>query len=132
MIFSRPMLQVSKNYFAVYNDTIQVKAILEKARDNAIIGLENQDWGVYIVNSTSAYYLFSGNSFASSTNYSQFFLDKNNIFVDPPENQTKEIIFKKQFGYTTATQISIVPTDRQITSTISINNFGNINFKILK
>ena len=131
-IFSKPLLQFSQDYFTVYNDTIKIKATLEKARDNAIIGLENKDWGVYFVNSTSAYYLFSGNSFNSASNYSQFFLEQNNIFIDPSQGQTKEIIFKKQLGYTTSSQISISSVNRRITSKIFINRFGNIEFEILK
>lgn len=126
------MFQISQDYSSVYNDTIRIKAVLEKARDNAILSLENQNWGVYLVNSTSVYYLFSGDSFETSKNYSQFFLDGNNIFIEPPVGQTKEVIFQKQTGYTTSTQISIASFNQKIRSIISVNIFGNIDFEILK
>lgn len=132
VIFLSSFLKISKEYFSLYNDTVKIKAILEQARESSVLGLENQSWGVYFVNSSSAYYLFSGSSFISSTNYSQFFLESSNIFSDPAQNQTKEVIFQKYSGFTTSTQIKIKSKNKPLESIIYVNRVGNIEFEILK
>lgn len=131
VIIFRGTLEFSKDYLTVRDDTIKIKSILESAKNKAFIGELDSDWGVYFVNSTSIYYLFSGSSFNMSDNFSQFYLNDNNIFIDPATNSVKEIIFKKYTSNTpTSTKISISSRNSKIISNIFINRFGNIDFEI--
>ena len=131
-VFLRPLINISKDYSTVRSDTFKIKAVLETAQNKATIQESNSDWGVYFVGSSSSYYLFSGPSFSSSTNYYTYFLDENDIFLDPNSSSVKEIIFKKGSGYTNYATITISSYNQKVISNIFVNPFGNIDFEIKK
>ena len=130
--FLRSFLNIPKDYSSVQNDTFKIKSILETARNKALINESDSDWGVYFVGSSSSYYLFSSTTFASSTNYYQYFLDENNIFLDPSSSSVKEIVFQRHTGYTNPATITISSFNGKVISNIFVNPFGNIDFEIKK
>lgn len=130
-VIFKSSLEFSKDYFTVKDDITKIKTVLESAKNKAFLGELDSDWGVYFENSTSIYYLFAGSSFNNSQNFSQYFLDDNNIFTDPPANSIKEIVFKKYSGYTgTSTKVSISSLNSKVKGDIFINQFGNIDIEI--
>jgi len=131
VFFSR-FLEFSSDYANVSKDVISIKKILELAREKSLIKEEYTSWGVYFENSTSAYYLFAGPSYASSTKVFVNYLSENNKFLNPPSNSAIEIIFAPATGYATNATITISSLNERIKGDIIINKVGTINTNIYK
>ncbi len=131
VFFSR-FLEFSADYANVSKDVISIKKTLELAREKSLIKEEYTSWGVYFENSSSAYYLFAGPSFASSVKVFVNYLSENNKFLNPPPNSHLEIIFMPSTGYATNATITISSLNEKIKGDIIINSVGTINTNIYK
>ena len=81
-IFFSRFFEFSGDYASISGDLNSIKKTLETAREKALIGEEYTNWGVYFENSSSAYYLFAGQSFASSIKFFKNYLNPNNKFLN--------------------------------------------------
>lgn len=80
---------------------------LNLAKQKAMIGEENDNWGIWLENRTQNpdyAYLFKGTTSTIKETYS---LPQEVGFLEPSENSSKIIIFKKLSGETTSTYLSI-------------------------
>lgn len=109
--------------------TRTMSADLRQAQAKAMVGESGLKWGVHLVNSNDDYYeIFSTSDTyanASSTGRATTTLPKNISFSDPSSGNTKDIIFSKISGTTTATSTSII--SENITKTINISAIGTIS-----
>ena len=131
-IFFSRFFEFSADYANVSKDIISIKKTLELAREKSLIKEEYTSWGVYFENSTSAYYLFAGPSYASSVKVFVNYLSENNKFLNPPLNSTIEIVFKPFTGYATNATITISSLNEKIKGDIIVNSVGTINTNIYK
>jgi len=131
VFFSR-FLEFSADYANVSKDLISIKKTLEIAREKSLIKEGYTSWGVYFEISNSAYYLFAGPSYASSTQVFATYLSTNNKFLIPANNSYIEIIFKPFTGYATNATITISTLNEKIKGDIIINVVGTINTNIYK
>jgi hypothetical protein len=129
ILASKPF-SLSSGYQIVKGDAEKIKQILDTAREKAVMNEKGSNWGVYFVGSSSAYYLFAGNSFPSSTEYTVYYLDSSNIFFDPASGTTKTILFQRYKGYATNTKVEFGLKNGSIKGRININYFGNVDFEI--
>ncbi|MGC8981414.1 MAG: pilus assembly FimT family protein [Minisyncoccia bacterium] len=129
LLASRPF-SLSSEYQIVQQDAKKIKQILDTAREKAIMNEKGVNWGVYLVGSSSTYYIFAGDNFKEAIEYTPYFLDSSNIFLDPASGTVKEIVFQRYKGYATNTQIEIGLKNKNIKAKVKINYFGNIDFEI--
>jgi prepilin-type N-terminal cleavage/methylation domain-containing protein len=102
---------------------------LRSARDKAMNGQNNSNWGLHFINSNSDYY----QTFYSPTNYadaakvieSSSYLHGSNKFSSPAEGSSTDIIFSKISGSASATDIIIISGSNA--RTISVNAQGLVN-----
>jgi type II secretory pathway pseudopilin PulG len=123
---------ISTEYSYFKNDIEIIKEVLIKAQQKALLGENNNYWGVYFQNATSDnFYLFMGNSFSTSGIFEKYSLSKYSQFVIPSEGQSLELIFIKFTGYLgTTSQIVLKSFNNQLKATITINYFGNVDYEI--
>ena len=119
-------LETSQSDIVIYLRLAQNKAIT--GEDGDVNGVSDK-WGVRFINSTDDYYqVFYGNTYSSDNVKEQVYLTSFVKFNDPAEGQTKNIIFEKNSGATTATSTTIYfSADPSQTKTISINSNGKIS-----
>jgi prepilin-type N-terminal cleavage/methylation domain-containing protein len=102
---------------------------LKQAQSRAMIGEGGFKWGIHFVNGTTDYYeIFStptdyssGSKVIASTNY----LSTGVTFSDPAASSSKDIIFNKVSGGTTASSVTI--DSSTVTKTISVLSIGTIS-----
>jgi prepilin-type N-terminal cleavage/methylation domain-containing protein len=96
-------LKFSKSTFVIDESASLVVNILNLARQKAIIGEENDNWGVWLINTSTQdyFYLFKG---TTSNLRERYELPREVSFFDFTE---KTIVFQKLSGDTTATTIKI-------------------------
>lgn len=115
--------KLTQSSFMVNETASLVVNVLNLAREKAMLGEENDNWGVLLVNtstSTDYLYLFKG----STTNLRQRFnLPKEVSFFD---FNTTTIIFQKISGQTSSTTIKIGLSRGGILKYIKVSNLGNI------
>lgn len=106
--------------------TQEIGADLRQMQSKAMIGEEGYKWGVHFVNGTpDDYYLLfstSASSYATdgtSTTTATTTLSNNISFSDPALGLTKDIIFSKISGTTTASTIVVTSEGTSATTTIS-------------
>jgi prepilin-type N-terminal cleavage/methylation domain-containing protein len=98
--------QKSQMNFLFEETNKRILDLTKTAREKAILGEENSDWGVSFVNTSTDYVLlYKG----TPTNiYFQFTLNKRFSFVNPPEGSSLSITFSKFKGFPSiSTTISI-------------------------
>lgn len=102
---------------------------LRQAQANAMIGKNGFKWGVHIVNSANDYYeIFSTPDVyanASTTVDATTTLPLGITFSDPVSSASKDIIFSKISGTTTATSTTLV--SENLTKIINISAIGTID-----
>jgi prepilin-type N-terminal cleavage/methylation domain-containing protein len=109
--------------------TATILSNIKQAQSKSIVGEGGFKWGVHFVNSTSSYYEI----FSSPTDYSdasKVVISKNYLpgsisFYDPVINTTKDIIFNKISGSTTASSISLFYGGNA--KMISVTSLGTIS-----
>jgi prepilin-type N-terminal cleavage/methylation domain-containing protein len=103
-------------------------ADIRQAQANAMIGKNGYKWGVHIVNSNDDYYeIFSTPDVyanASTTVMSTTTLSSGISFSDPASGNSKDIIFSKISGTTTATSTTLI--SENLIKTINISAIGTI------
>ena len=106
-----------------------VVSTLTKARDKAMAGEADKNWGVHFVNSTDDYYeLFSSLSdypSASTTVSESIFLDSGVNFSTPAAGASSTVIFTRISGTTTPTSVVLI-SNFGGTSTVSISQQGKV------
>lgn len=126
---------ISRDFYANYvkgiglesNQKIIISS-LKLARDKAMNGLEDRNWGVHFVNGSKDYYEI----FSSPTSYADGarktietdYLSNNIVYFSPIEGVNKDVVFNKINATTTAETI-IISADN-IQKAISISTQGNI------
>lgn len=119
-----------------FGNDVQIKGIaqilsgdLRQAQSNSMIGVGGFKWGIHFVNGTNDYYqLFSTPDVYSNIAtviVSTTTLPSNMSFSDPISGNTKDVIFSKISGATSATSTTIVMGN--LSKTISISNIGTID-----
>ena len=88
--------QISQMNFLFEETNKRILDLVKTAREKAILGEENSNWGVSFVNTSTDYVLlYKG----TRTNiYFQFTLNKSFNFVNPTENSSLSITFSKFKG----------------------------------
>jgi prepilin-type N-terminal cleavage/methylation domain-containing protein len=111
------------------NNSKTIMFDLRSARDKAMNGQDDDNWGIHFVNATSDYYeIFStptNYASASTTIESTNYLNGNVTFSSPATGNSVDIIFTKISGLATATDIIIISGTNQ--RTISVKSQGLIN-----
>lgn len=105
-----------------------INSDLRNARAKAMAGDMSRFWGIHFVNGTTDYYeLFStpgtytdAQKFVEATTS----LSKGIAFIDPTEGNTKDIIFTKISGTTTAATVSVISEGK--TSIVTVTALGVI------
>lgn len=114
---------------SIDNNSKTIMFDLRSARDRAMNGQNDYNWGIHFVNSASDYYeIFStptNYASASTTIESTNYLNGNTTFSSPSAGNSIDIIFTKISGLATATDIIIVSGSNQ--RTISVKSQGLIN-----
>lgn len=128
LFFVSKPFNLSSGYQIVKTDAQKIKQVLDIAREKAITNEKQSNWGIYFSNTSSSYYLFAGDNFLSSTEYTIYYLNPNNVFFNP--TSTKEIIFQRYSGYATDTELEIGLKNGNVKAKIKINYFGKIDFEI--
>ena len=99
---------------------------LKYAQSKAMIGSGGYKWGIHFVNSgTQNYYetFSTQTTYANGTTTATTTLSDKIIFSDP-SGASKDIIFSKISGNTTATSVSI--TSEGLTKTINVSAIGTV------
>lgn len=114
------------------NGTMRTLAAdIRQAQANAMIGKSNLKWGVHFVNSTNDYYLIFSTpdvySNGATIIISTTTLPTGISFSDPISNASKDVIFNKISGTTTATTTTLVT--ESLSKTISISAIGTIDYQ---
>ena len=106
-----------------------IASSLTKARDKAMAGEADRNWGVHFVNGGDDYYeLFSSPtdySSASKTISETIFLDSGVSFSNPAAGASTTAVFTKISGTSTAASIALI-SNFGGTSTISISEQGRV------
>lgn len=112
---------------ATAKDNAQAIAFdLRSARDQAMNGQDDRNWGVRFVNGADDYYEI----FSSPAGYSDpakeitrtDYLKSNVHFISPAEGDSQEVVFTKISGLTTAAEITV--SSGQAQRTVSVNSQG--------
>lgn len=127
---------IGSGFYVNYGKGIEIKSIsssisfdLKQVQAKSMIGAGGFKWGIHFVNGATDYYeIFStptdysdGSKVIVSTNY----LPASVTFSDPASSSTKDIIFNKISGGTTAS--SVVMISSGLTKTINVSSIGNIS-----
>jgi type II secretory pathway pseudopilin PulG len=114
-------LKFSKSTFVIDESASFVVSILNLARQKAIVGEENDGWGVWLINTSTQdyFYLFKGTTSSLRERYE---LPRKVSFFDFTE---KTIVFQKLSGNTVATNIKIGFTPNFF-KTIKVSTSGAI------
>jgi prepilin-type N-terminal cleavage/methylation domain-containing protein len=113
--------KITQTSFIIDESVNLVINALNLAKQKAIIGEENDNWGVLLVNTSTDYiYLFKGNT---NNLKERFNLPKEVSFFD---FNTTTIIFQKITGQTSSTTIKIGFSRGGIFKYIKVSNLGNI------
>lgn len=105
-----------------------VEANLKTVRGKAMNGESEMRWGVHFVNGSSDYYEL----FSTPTNYADpamlveasVYLPGGITFSDPVESGTKDVIFSRVAGTTTATSITLASQTES--SVVSVSSVGTV------
>ena len=106
-----------------------LRADLKQMQSKAMIGEDGMKWGAHLVNATPSNYY---ELFSTPTNYADdgkvvtatTTLAQGISFSDPVSGQTKDIIFNKITGTTSATTTTLV--SEGLTQTITVTTIGTI------
>ena len=104
-----------------------ISADIRYAQSKAMIGDGGYKWGVHFVSTTtkSYYETFSTlTNYASGTTTATTTLSDKIIFSDPTMGNSKDILFSKISGNTTATSVSI--TSEGLIKTINVSAIGTV------
>jgi prepilin-type N-terminal cleavage/methylation domain-containing protein len=114
-------LKFSKSTFVIDESAGLVVNVLNLARQKAIVGEENDSWGVWLINTSTQdyFYLFKGTTSSLRERYQ---LPREVSFFDFTQ---KTIVFQKLSGDTTATTIKIGFTPNFF-KTIKVSTSGAI------
>lgn len=125
---------IGSSFYVNYNKNIEINSTAQninfnfkKTQAQSMIGEGGFKWGIHFVNGATDYYEI----FSTPTDYSNiskvivstFYLPNNIIFTDPGSGSTKDIIFNKISGSTTASSVTI--SSNNITKIISVSVIGN-------
>lgn len=106
-----------------------ISADLKQAQSKAMVGEGGFKWGIHFVNNIDNYYeIFSTPDIymnASTTVIAKTALPTSIPFFDPSAGMSKDIIFNKISGITTATSVSLISGG--IIKTINIYSLGTID-----
>jgi len=110
-----------KSDFVIKESANFIITILNLARQKALVGEENDNWGVWFVNTTTQdyFYLFKGSTSSLRNRYE---LPLQVTFLDFSE---KIVLFNKISGQTTSTNIKI-GLNEDLYKTIKISTSGAI------
>ncbi len=118
--------RISQSGLPIEEGASLVISVLNLARQKALIGEENDNWGVWLVNNQKNpdyLYLFKG---STSTIKETFSLPSGAGFLDPGVNSSKIIIFQKFSGITTSTTIQIGIPNSSFVKNILVSTSGAI------
>lgn len=111
------------------SDSQTIKARLQETQIRAISGLEGKQWGIHFDNNATPpfYALFPGASYSTAS--STYFLSNLVEFQTPGAGATKDIIFNKLSGATTATDSVIIRLKNNTSQikTITVSAQGKIS-----
>lgn len=134
------LASASSGLYSNYNKGVEIKSVaetllfdLKEMQSKSMVG-ENDSagltvkWGIHFVNGATQYYEL----FSTPTTYSDVakkiiftkYLSKGLTFTDPATSSTKDIIFNRISGGSTASSVSI--TSSGSTKTLSVSTIGNI------
>ena len=86
------------------------------------------NWGVRFSNSTNdKYEIFYGNSYNPANVVETIYLPSSIVFTDPSDSLSKEVVFTKTSGTTTAASLTIATRDNSQTKTITIDKNGRVS-----
>ncbi len=109
--------------------TQSISAELRLMQAKSMSGESGLKWGVHFVNGATDYYeLFStptDYASASTTVTATTTLPRNVSFLEPTSGQSKDIIFNKITGNTTATSVSII--SENVTKSIQVTAIGTVD-----
>lgn len=97
---------------------------LRQMQGKAMVGEGGYKWGVHFINSTNDYYELFSTDGVNSTTTATSTLSKSITFSDPNESTTKDVLFNKISGTTTATTVIIA--SEGATQTITVSDVGAI------
>lgn len=126
---------IGSGFYINYGKNISLKSTaqtivfdLKNAQSKSMIGEGGFKWGVHFVNGTTDYYEI----FSTLTDYSalvstlpKVYLTDSIIFSNPVSSSTKDIIFNKISGGTSASVVEI--SSSGVLKTINISAIGNIS-----
>src|SRR3989338_2065033 len=127
---------IGAGFYVNYNKGVEIDSAVQvvvfdfkQTQGKSMIGEGGFKWGIHFVNAADDYYeIFStptdyssGSKVILSTNY----LPGGIIFSDPATDATKDIIFNKISGGTSASSVAIVAGSN--TKTISVSSIGNVS-----
>lgn len=96
---------------------------MQYARSRSVNGENSLKWGVHVVNGTNDYYeIFSTpTDYADATKsvYATTTAPKGVTFSDPADSTSKDIIFSRIAGTTTATSVSVLGETGTIVATVT-------------
>ncbi|OGI67656.1 hypothetical protein A3A05_00665 [Candidatus Nomurabacteria bacterium RIFCSPLOWO2_01_FULL_41_12] len=130
------MSSIGVGFYVNYNKNVEIDSVakiiifdLKQVQSKAMIGEGGFKWGIHFANAADDYYeIFStptdysnGAKVIVSTNY----LSSGATFSDPATDMTKDIIFNKISGGTSASSVAIVAGSS--TKTISVSSIGNVS-----
>ena len=121
---------VGSGYYREFIKNVEIQSVsktlasdLRHARSKAMIGEDGFKWGAHIVNVNGGdqyYELFSTpTNYAGGTVTATTTLSRGLIFSDPSASSSKDIIFTKISGTTTASTVVIVSEGNYATTTVS-------------
>lgn len=126
---------IGSSFYINYNKNVEINSTaqninfnLKQAQSKSMIGEGSFKWGIHFVNGATDYYEI----FSTPTDYSNvlkviaftFYLPNNIIFTDPATSSSKDIIFNKISGSTTASSVTI--SSGSTNKTVSVSIIGGI------
>ncbi len=129
---------IGAGFYVNYGKSVEVSSVVESVtfdlkqmQSKAMIGEGSFKWGIHFVNGDADYYeMFStptdysdGAKVILSTNY----LSNGVVFSDPGPSSSKDIIFNKISGGTSASSVGM--SSGSSTKTIYISGIGNISIQ---
>lgn len=127
---------IGAGFYMNYGKSVEISSAtntlvfnLKQAQSKAMIGEGGFKWGMHFVNTTADYYEI----FSTPTDYSDgakaiistIYLGSSAEFSDPASSSSKDIIFNKISGSTSASSVAIFHGD--ITKTVSVSGIGSIS-----
>ena len=127
---------IGTGFYLNYGKNVELNSLaqtiasnLKQAQAKAMTGAGGFKWGAHFVNGATNYYEI----FSTPTDYSDAgkviistnYLGSGAVFTDPAPSSTKDIIFNKISGGTSASSVTI--KSYNITLSVSVSGVGNIS-----